>query len=197
MYSLDIETLISVLQNRRIQGFLEADLSTGGISGVLKNGFVKVELKEGKITSVFISDTNGHVLYQGQEALNKVRRLVLTWQLTETLSRSFDNETSTDPGFPVQRSPALNQTNPLLPLADRPSISNMSNFVPVRRQSLPSEHLRDLSRSARSVYALVNGANSIQRIANLLSMPIDMVYRELLALQGERFIAFSDDRYAQ
>lgn len=197
MYSLDIETLISVLQNRHIQGFLEADLSTGGASGALKRGFVKVELREGKIVSILISDTNGRILYQGQDALNKVRRMVLTWQLTETPSRSFDKDTNTDPTFPIQRSSALQHTQPemksLLPPVDRSSASNTNNAVPVRLQSLLPGRLRYLSRSARTVYALVNGANSIQRIANLLSMPTDMVYRELLALQREQLVSFRDD----
>lgn len=198
MYSLDIETLISVLQNRQIQGFLEADLATGVVSGPLKGGFVKVELKEGKIASVSIKDANGRILYQGQEALSKVRKLVLTWQLTETLSKSLDKETRTDPAFSVQRFPALNQTKPAKNAfswpVDRSTAPYINEFVPIRRQDLPSARLRYLSRFARSIYALVNGANSTQRIADLLSQPVDVVYRELLALQEEQFIGMGDNR---
>lgn len=198
MYSLDIETLIGVLQNRRIKGFLEADLSTGGLSGALKSGFVKVELKDGNNLSIFIRDKNGNVLYQGQEALNKVRRLVLTWQLVEVVPGLQDKESHTDPTFPIQRSPALHPlpstTKPLPPPVRYSPASDMSACVPKRRQNLPSEHLHYLSRHARSVYGLVNGANSIRRIAGLLSMPIDMVYRELLALQREQLIVIRSDR---
>lgn len=198
MYSLDIETLISVLQNRHIQGFLEADLSTGGVSGSLKNGLVKVELKDGKIISISLNDANGRVLYQGQEALNKVRRLVLTWQLTETPSKLVDEEMRPNPTFPGQRFSDLSQiqptTNPFLPPVDRSSVLDVSDFVPIRLQNLPPDRLRYLSRSARSIYALVNGANSIRRVADLLSQPVDVVYRELLALQEERIIVIRNSR---
>lgn len=196
LYSLDIETLISVLQNRRIQGSLDADLSTGGISGPLKNGSVKIELKEGKIISATISDASGHILYQGQDALSRVRRVVLTWQLMETPLSSLNKDVRTDLTVPAQYPPALNQTqsaiNPSLPPADR----NINSFVPIRRQNLPPERLRYLSRSARSIYALVNGTSSIQRIADLLSLPVDVAYRELLVLQQEQLVTLQSGGYA-
>jgi len=193
VYSLDIETLISVLQNRRIQGFLEADLSTGGFSGPLRSGFIRVELQEGKIVSAFISDANGRILHRGQEALSKVGGVVLTWQLTETLLNSLDKNVRYDANFPGQHSSALNQTqsitHPLLSPVDRSFALNIGNFVPVRSQTISPERLRFLSRSVRSMYALVNGVNSIQRIADLLSLPVDLVYRELLVLQQQQIIA--------
>ncbi len=197
MYSLDIETLISVLQNRRIQGFLEADLSTGGGSGSLKSGFVKIELKDGKIITASISDANGRIFYQGQDALNKVRRLVLTWQLTEMPSTLPDEEMRTSSAFPGQQFPTLNRMQPgihsHLPSVDRSSASDANNFVPVRWQNPSPDRLRSLSRSARSIYALVNGTNSIRRIAGLLSQPVGVVYRELLALQEGQLIVIRDD----
>ena len=193
MYSLDIETLISVLQNRRIQGFLEADLSTGGFSGPLRSGFIRVELQEGKIISAFISDANGRILHQGQEALSKVGGVVLTWQLTETSSSLLDNNVRNDANFPIQHSPVLNQTHSVthsfLSPVGRSYAFNVDSFVPVRRQNISPERLRFLSRSVRSVYALVNGVNSIQRIADMLSLPVDLVYRELLVLQQQQIIA--------
>ena len=192
MYSLDIETLIGVLQNRRIQGSLEANLSTGGISGPLKNGSVKIELKEGKVISATISDASGNILYQGQDALNKVRKVVLTWQLTEIPLSPLNKDVRTDLTVPAQYPSTLNQVqataNLLLPYVDRSFVSSINSFVPIRRQNLTPDRLRYLSRSARSIYALVNGINSIQRIADLLSLPVDVVYPELLALQQEQLV---------
>jgi len=200
VYSLDIETLIGVLQNRRIQGSLEANLSTGGISGPLKNGSVKVELREGKIISATISDASGHILYQGQDALSRVRKVVLTWQLMETPLSLLNKDARTDLAIPAEHPPALNQTqsaiNPSLSRVDRSFASNINSFVPIRRQNLPPERLRYLSRSARSIYALVNGTSPIQRIADLLSLPVDVVYRELLVLQQEQLVTLQSGGYA-
>ncbi len=197
MYSLDIETLISVLQNRRIQGTLEADLSTGGVSGPLKNGSVKIELKEGKIISATISDASGHIRYQGQDALSRVRRVVLTWQLMETPLNSLNKGDHVDLTVPAQYPPNLSQvaTKPFLLPVDRSFASNINNFVPIKRQNLLPERLRYLSRSARSIYALVNGKSSIQRIADLLSLPVDVVYKELLALQQEQLVTLQSEGY--
>lgn len=186
VYSLDIETLISVLQNRQIQGFVEAELAAG-FAGIAGKSSVVVTLDRGKVISVTITGANGQPLYQGKEALNKIRRAVLTWQLVETTNKVPQQFSPTNP-FTASMPPPTVRTQPLPPAkqpllpAPTSSFSTIGAIIPMR-QRVPSTHIHQWSRTARNVYALVNGTNSIQRIANLLSLPVDAVYAELLTLQ--------------
>ena len=107
MYRLDIETLIGVLQNRFIQGSLEVDLATGGVSGPLRQASVHIELKERYIISATIQGAYGRVLYQEKEALKRIRGIVFHWQLIETgappSSASSEREHFTEPFFARER----------------------------------------------------------------------------------------------
>ena len=220
MYSLDIETLIEVLQNLRIQGFLEADLATGEVSEALKRAVVRIELREGRIISAAIRDAQGRILYQENSALKKIRGVVFEWSLTEihapasqaTIEREefpspSSRERTTDPSmkrvpdtgpssdrlkpFPFHAFPI--NTQPLN--TDQPSSNTISALIPSRYRLLTPENIQVYPRTTRSVYALVNGANSIQRIAHLLSLPANSVYAELLALRRGQFIVFLDDSH--
>nr|BBH88822.1 hypothetical protein KTC_35730 [Thermosporothrix sp. COM3] len=193
MYNLDIETLISVLQNRRITGFLEADLSTGGLSGSLRKGTILVELQMGKIVTIRIRNPKGQLLFDGQQALQKIRGIVFAWQLTEATTPDKNRASSfmgnPNPAlerYPAQYSPARS----LLP-ASPSQPDSRSMLIPVRYQNIPPGYLQHLSRTARSIYALVNGANTIQRIAALLSLPLPVVYAELMALYNDHLIVFA------
>lgn len=186
MYSLDIETLVSVLQQRRITGSLEADLATGGLSGNLKKGNVRVELQAGKIRAVEIQNTHGQRLYTGLEALNKISRVVFTWQLTEAPPPERAALSNLPP---MQQSPAMRQ--PPGPINSSSLSRGVEKLVPKRYRPIPPEQMQSLSRTGRTVYALVNGTNSVQRIADLLSLPISVVYTELLELRSEQFIVLT------
>ncbi|GCE28059.1 hypothetical protein KDA_35430 [Dictyobacter alpinus] len=236
MYSLDLETLIGVLQHRQIQGVLEADLATGQVSEKLRKGSARIELSAGKIISASIYDKNGRILYQGNEAIQKISRIVFSWQLTEAPSATtltVDREPISGrlplPGS-LDTDPSLRRatnTDPLLrratntdPLASySPDIRSdweglrqqspmttqpLSNsgvhagaeygvLIPIRHQNLSPVYLRNMSRSTRNIYALINGKNSIERIAGLLSLPINVVYFELLGLQREAIIYLAKD----
>lgn len=200
MYSLDIETLIGVLQNRQIYGFLKADISSGQVSGVGR-GSVVVVLKEGKIDSVSIYDGNGRLLFQGRDALGRLRRVVFTWQLEETppaqSSRAITTTNPSLPGipYPVEQSPSLTRSD--IPVAASRSgmpvsAMSMGSLVPIRYQQLSSDNLQYLSRNARGIYTLTNGTNTIQRISALLSLPLESVYAELVALQGMQLVVITN-----
>ena len=195
VYNLDIDTLITVLKNRRINGLLRSDLSTGGFSGSLGKGYAVITLQNGAFKSLAIYDARDQLLFQGNDALNKIRRKVLAWDLTETppapeqFSPRSDLPPTNSTGS-LQYQPSFQDgtgrgSAPLPPMGIRNSINTL---IPTRYLQLSPVYLQSMSRAARSIYALVNGINTVERIAHLLSLPVDVVYAELVAMQNGSFI---------
>ena len=203
MYSLDVETLLGVLQGLKVRGSIEAILLSSIIEIPAKSRVV-LELNEGKMLSATIYAPQGYVLFQGKEALERIRQKVLTWQLTETLSANTENAFSvqmpeqppyapmqpkqpTQPMRPVQ---SVQSAQPIQqPAMDQRTRSSASldTFIPVRLPTRLSSQ-QQWSRTRMRIYALVNGRNSIAYIAHLLSLPGETVYIELKALQAEHMI---------
>ena len=198
MYSLDVETLTGVLQGLKVRGSIEATLFSSLVDIPAKSKVV-LELNEGRMLSATIYDPQGYVLFQGKEALERIRQRVLTWQLSETPSTNSNNAFPADvagqglyasmqpkqqmqPMLPVQP----NQQSLMRPQAALPPAS-LDTFIPVRLQT-PLSSQQQWSRARMRIYALVNGKNSIAYIAHLLSLPPETVYLELKALQAERMV---------
>lgn len=188
MYSLDIETLIGVLQGLKVRGNVEARLFSG-FADIPARSIVVLELNEGKMLSATIYDPQGFMLFQGKEALEKIRQRVLTWQLTETpLSPSppVTNSGNTFSGRLPMPESSVTGPQPVTSLQPMTSVSPGA-FVPVRVQHVSSSQ-QHWSRARLRVYSLVNGKNSVAYIAHLLALPVETVYMELKALQAEHMV---------
>lgn len=191
MYSLDIETLIGVLQGLKVRGNVEARLLSG-FADIPARSVVVLALNEGKMLSAAIYDPQGFMLFQGKEALEKIRQKVLTWQLTEApLSPLSPSPPATNAGnifsgrLPKPESHITGQ-QPVTSLQPTASVSPGA-LVPVRVQHVSSSQ-QHWSRIRLRVYSLVNGKNTVAYIAHLLALPVESVYMELKALQAEHMV---------
>ncbi len=149
-YILDLETLLSLLEEVGQSGTLSTELPTG-LPGFKEYCWARVDLQEGKIVFCQIEGRHGRILASGRQALQLVSNLgSREWRLVEAPSlRPLSLS-------PVERSPRSQRSLPA------------SSLVPQQVRLIDRSSLNRLPRRHRQVLSLIDGTRSIERIAALL-----------------------------
>jgi hypothetical protein len=159
VYSIDLETMLQILQTHRQTGILYAELPSGA-AGIKESCRAEISVSAGKIVSCRIEGRSGRSWLVGGEALREVYRLgVLDWQLT------LQSETH----------PPVRETSPAIA---------RSWPIPQRTAQVDQKQLLSWPRMHRKVYALVEGRNTVKKIADILSVSPASVEQVLHDLQG-------------
>ena len=186
VYSLDTETMLQLLRERRQTGILATDLpmGTAGTRGRLR---AIVTITAGKIIDCRIEESNGQLWVVGEEALQELHRLgTLDWSLTLQ---------QTNPKLPAiqQTSPTLD-TSPYLQNAPTPitgPIRRDEPQIPLRSMQVEVSQMTQWPRTHRMVYAMIDGKNTTKRIAELLSLQTTTLEQILRDLQNMRVITMN------
>ncbi len=155
-YILDLETLLSLLEEAGQNGSLFTELPSG-ISGFKEYCRARIDLQEGKIVFCQIEGRNGRILASKRQALQLVSNLgSREWHLVEA------------PSPPRALSPSpVDRSSP-----SRRSLQ-ASSLVPQRVPLIDQYALSRLPRRHRQVLSLIDGTRSIERIAALLHSSTD------------------------
>lgn len=183
--SLDISTLLQVLQDFRQDGRLQAQLPIGvlGQSG----GYASIEMLQGNMISCTIFNAQGQVLLRGQEALNTLSNLgSMQWVVNQeyihtnpnlpairqntsgtlhAIPRSF---TGPQPMLQQNTSGNLQAVNGSF-TRPQPVIHPAARFVPRRITTINSEILNRFPRRQKRVLLLVDGERNVAKIASMLN----------------------------
>jgi hypothetical protein len=164
VYILDLETMLEVLTYHRRTGVLSADLPSGG--PMLKEAcHLEIMVDRGKVRSCSITDQNGHVLMENEQALQMIKSLgVIRWRLSESAKKAA-----------LQELPAT-------------AAARSSAGVPRRLVHLGAEHMASWPRLYRSVYALIDGQTSLERIARMLFVMPGVVEQVISDLRSIRVV---------
>jgi hypothetical protein len=150
-YILDLETLLSLLEEAGQSGSLFTELPSG-VPGFKEYCRARIDLQEGKIVLCQIEGRNDRILASKRQALQLVSNLgSREWHLVEAAS----------PLRPLSPSP-IDRSSP-----SKRSVL-MSSLVPRRVPLIDQSTLSRLPRRHRQVLSLIDGTRSIERIAALL-----------------------------
>ena len=82
IYSIDLETMVQILQEHRQTGVLQAELP-GGMAGLRERCRIEIDVVTGNIVACRVENSSERVVLWGEDALREVNRLgVLDWTLT-------------------------------------------------------------------------------------------------------------------
>jgi len=203
-YDLDLETLLSLLEEMRQSGILITNVPSGFLGQ--KNGCqVRIDLIEGKIAYCHIEDSEGRIHVLGN---NKAFSLLygmgtLEWYL-ETRLPETPITTDTSPALPSTKLPAVTRPLPSTKLpavtGPHPGVSpystvpmwSISAVVPRKTVPIEPRTLQTLSRNQRRVLVLVDGTRSVEKIASILYSSsqdnVQAVLKTLRELESLRLI---------
>ncbi|QBD80805.1 hypothetical protein EPA93_34490 [Ktedonosporobacter rubrisoli] len=162
LYQLDLKNLIPVLASQRRSGRLIAELSSLPAVPIHKKcyTFAHILVRDGKPFAYEIW-VNGELFIRGRRV---IQALLLAGKLAWTLLNP-------------EKQAQASQHDP-------------STQFPHRLQEPGRAEFMSWPRRRRQVYWLVDGGNSLARIAQLLSLPISQVTAELQSLRHQRWISF-------
>jgi hypothetical protein len=206
IYSIDLETMVQILQEHRQTGVLQAELP-GGMAGLRERCRIEIDVVKGNIVACRVENSSEHVVLWGDDALREVHRLgVLDWTLTlrreplpplhassaglrtQPLS-SWERMSMTDPfirtpsgrlspgGSTTGSTPVVRPVTGSFPVAG-------TSLIPRRTKEVEPGQMQAWHRTQRMVYALIDGKNSVQRITSMLSLSPRVVEQVLRALQA-------------
>jgi hypothetical protein len=186
-YTIDLDTILQILGGFQQNGVLQGDLPVRKVGNKVP-WRAYLRLVEGKVVACSIIDNRDRPVQSGESALNVLRR---AGQLHWLMNREEGSDSGPLP-TEVQRriTPALPQYSPVY--ADPPQGMSTSSLVPRRLILMSMEQMNQTgwSRIYRQVYAMVDGARSVETIASILRVPVGNVERVLNDLQMMRIIAF-------
>ncbi len=166
-YELDLETLLSLLEEMRQNSILFANVPPGALGQ--KTGFqVRIDLVEGKIAYCHIEDEEGRIHVLGnQKAFSLLYGMgTLEWYV-ETRLPDAPLPTNTQP-LPRAMLPTNTRPLPAPSPYDTVPLPSLSSIVPRPTVYNKSLVLQRLSRSQRRVLVLVDGTKSVEKIASML-----------------------------
>jgi hypothetical protein len=156
-YILDLETLLSLLEEVGQNGTLSTELPSG-VPGFKEYCRARIDLQEGKIVLCQIEGRNGRVLASQRQALQLVSNLgSREWQLVEAPSLKLLSSSPVDRSSGSMRSVQV----------------PLSSLVPRRVPRIDQQTLNRLPRRHRQVLSLIDGRRSIERIATLFRSSAD------------------------
>ena len=170
MYRTDLATMVGILFQQSIE--LRAEVSQ--VDGIEGPSLVRVVVMKGNIVACSIEKQGGAAI-SGDMALRIVDRLgALEWIHTPLEKRELALP------MPQTASPA-----------DTPAAEILPSSIPIR-VGLVEQHKPDTwPRTQRLVFNLVDGNKSVQRIAQLLAKPCEVVQKILYILYANDIIVLS------
>jgi hypothetical protein len=158
-YTLDLETLVSLLEELGQNGRLSCEMPSG-VPGLREACQARIDLQDGKIIFCQIEGRGRRVLASGNQALRLLSNLgPREWQLVETQPEETQPLLATGPLQSNSRN-AMNVRTP--------------SVIPQRVTAIDQQTLNRLPRRHRWVLNLVDGMRSVAKIASLLSSSPDM-----------------------
>ena len=175
-YSIDLETMVQLLQEYKQTGLLHAQLPTG-IAGIKELCHVEIDVVFGAMTSCRVVSDNGQKQLVGEEAVRELQRMgVVHWELT----------LKQDMVPPVRETSPITNIPSFHPVTTR---TLSTSLVPRRLVFLNQGQMSSWPRMHRMVYALVDGKNDTNRIAKILSISPEALRQILRDLQGMTVIS--------
>ena len=169
MYKFDLTTMLQILSRLRQNGILRTELQD--TRNVAEKFVAQLDIVEGKAISCYIKNGNGQIIFSDHEALRVLYGLgPLEWIL---LPRQ-------DMIISVPRP----QLPPQIPLLALPPPASARSSVPRRTVLVEQRQMISWPRRHRMVYVLIDGKKSIDRIAEILSLPINVVEDIIRDLQS-------------
>jgi hypothetical protein len=195
VYETDLQTMVSIFFQQNIE--LHAKITQ--TSGTRQSGRVRVTLVKGTIVGCLIKWNDGTAL-SGSEALHVVERLgSLAWDYTPLMTKGSTSITPQQGKSPESTpmaagsfAPQEKQASTMPPGTSSPGSSQLvlrPNSVPVRTRAVSQQQFVEWSRSYRSVFNLVDGHNSIEKIAHLLTKPYEIVEKIVSDLHMQGIVA--------
>jgi hypothetical protein len=169
MYTLNFETIKQMMQAYQQTGSLYAEVPSG-VGRLREPCRIEVTVVSGQISSCAIVGSSGRYL-TGKEAVRELTRLGrLNWTFTPREEQEV-----------VESSPVSSASIKAV---------KEGNFLPRRTLYLEPVQMRNWPRLHRAVFALADGTKSAVKMAEVLSVPPDVVERALKELQSIGVIAF-------
>jgi hypothetical protein len=156
VYTLDLETLLSLLQMQEQNGRLSSEVR--GVIGLKEPCRVNIELQNGKIIACQIEGMHTKVRFIGEQALTKLSHLgTQEWKLEKSQQPQPSLVAPPSSAYPNER-----------------KHQSMLSQIPQRIRQDNLQLLNRLSRSQRRVWNLIDGVRSVEKIAMLLSSSPDL-----------------------
>ncbi len=200
IYSIDLETMVQILQEHRQTGVLQAEVP-GGMAGLRERCRIEIDVVKGNIVACRVENSSERVVLWGDDALREVYRLgVLDWILTlrreplpplhesspglrtQPLS-SWERISMTDPFMRTPLGSTTGSTPVVRPVTGSFPVAGTS-LIPRRTKEVEPGQMQVWHRTQRMVYALIDGKNSVQRITSMLSLSPRVVEQVLRVLQA-------------
>lgn len=167
MYTLNFETIKQMMQSYQQTGFLSAEVPSG-VGRLREPCRVEIGIMSGLITSCAVVGSSGRSL-TGKEAVQELSRLGrLTWTFT-----------------PHKETVTPQPTPPIFTPAERER-----DLLPRRVVYLEQNQMRNFPRLHRAIFALADGTKNTAKIAEILSVPPNIVEKALKDLRSMGVIAF-------
>ncbi len=164
-YILDLETLLTILQEVDQNGSLSTTLPSG-IATIKERCQARIDLQDGKIAFCQIDGQNGEVFARGSQALQLLSRLSpQEWQLIE-----------------AQQPKAASTANKAQLSAQNQRFLYTFTLVPRRTVGIEPHTLNRLPLRHRQVFNLIDGMRNVERITEILFSSTDI---EALQQVGE------------
>ena len=194
MYETDLQTMVRIFFQQNVE--LRTEIAQ--VPGKQGPGRVRITLIKGTIVACLIKWKNGEVL-SGSEALRIVERLgSLAWDYISLTPgepsssmlqqrKSPQNTSEIAQPFTAQR-----EHMPTVPSQGRLSQGTSLHpaLIPIRASAVPQRQFTEWPRAYRSVFNLIDGRNSIEKIANLLAKPYETVASIMTDLYKQEIIIF-------
>ncbi len=170
MYSLDLRTLLLILQIHAQTGLLHANLSKGIVEHA-NTASATITIVKGELVSCVITDTDGLSYALGEQAYRILARMSsLEWTLKLQLASS------------------------LLPPPPSLRADIREQVVPRRlREPQATQHAK-WTRTQRLVFAMIDGKKSAREIARFLSLSPSLVQQALFDLYQMNLLALEPSR---
>jgi hypothetical protein len=192
-YELDLETLLSLLEEMNQNSILFTNMPSGFL-GQRTGCQVRIDLVAGKVAYCHIEDSEGRVHVLGnQKAFSLLYGMgPLEW-FVETRLPEIPSLADSNAPPPGTRFPTITRSLP--PVSSKHTIPlwRMSSVVPRQVVNIEPRVLQTLSRNQRRVLVLVDGTRNIEKIASILYSSsrdsIQAVLKTLRELESLRLIA--------
>lgn len=174
-YHLALETICRMFADLRSTGTLQATFESTSRRGSYT---ARAVMLEGKLADCMILNANGEAIAQGDDAYNMIAQRTLKWDFI--------------PLRPSALPPSINPLSPARtrensPALERPVMSARQR-VPARTHEISPAELATWPRQFRSVYSLINGIHTVERIEQLTSLPANVIESILRQLEGRGYI---------
>lgn len=174
-YHLALETICRMFADLRSTGTLQATFDSTPRRVIYT---ARAVITEGKLADCVIFTASGEIVAHGNDAYNMIAQRTLKWDFTPTRASAAPLSINPlSPGRIGENSPALER-----------QMMRADQRIPVRTHEVSPAELSTWPRQFRSVYSLINGIHTIERIERLTSLPGNAVESILRQLEERGYI---------